>query len=341
MRAPAQRPGGPLPLDRRTGVQEGPALQPQRLAGRPHVDEVGARGGHPLRRRAALAVLATWVGRHPGEVRGGAVERRLPVGLGHLDGLVAQRVGEHRGPGRGDHRVGLQESVQVASVIGCLSRSVGPLARSPRRASAVPRGGGVGQVHRRAGRGQLGGTGVEALWVAAGAGQGDDDGQLAARCGRHGPSRPDRVGQLGRGVGVGAVAEHQVEQQHPAARVGRLGGDPLQPQGRVDHRVRPAAGQLVVTEVDDQVGVGAQVGAERQLGRQRDVGPDAAEGTARDQHRLVRQGAAAEQTPQVRRLRPRLTDSAGRGRLGRSGRQDGHSGTLASERAQERLDRAR
>ena len=61
------------------------------------------------------------------------------------------------------------------------------------------------------------------------------------------------VGQLPGRVGVGPVAEDEVEEEHAARPVGSLGGDPLHPQGGVDHRVRAAAGQLVGAEVDDGV----------------------------------------------------------------------------------------
>ncbi len=91
----------------------------------------------------------------------------------------------------------------------------------------------------------------------------------------------------------------------PDARVGRLDGEPLVAQRRVDHRVGAAPGERVVTEVDHRV-VGAGVPAsgaadvERELGRQRDVRPDRAEQLAGDEHRLVAQGAAAEQAAQRR-----------------------------------------
>ena len=47
--------------------------------------------------------------------------------------------------------------------------------------------------------------------------------------------------EQGRRVGLGAVAEHDVEQDHAGARVGRRLRQVLEPQRRVDHRVRAAA----------------------------------------------------------------------------------------------------
>ena len=123
-----------------------------------------------------------------------------------------------------------------------------------------------------------------------------------------GPGRRDGRGQLGGRVGVRAVAEHDVEQQHRAGRVGRLDGDPVEPGALVDHRVRPALGERVVAEVDHQV-AGGRAGpvAERPLGPQRDVGPDLAERGRRDDHRLVAQRAAGEQPAQ----RPARAPDAG------------------------------
>ena len=98
-------------------------------------------------------------------------------------------------------------------------------------------------------------------------------GQRRRRPGARGPPRRpsrgrlDRVGELGRRVRVGAVAEHEVEQQHPARRVGGLDRDPLEPQRRVDHRVRPPARHRVVAEVDDDVAGVAQVRAQREIRR--------------------------------------------------------------------------
>ena len=67
------------------------------------------------------------------------------------------------------------------------------------------------------------------------------------------------------GVGMRAEPQDQVQQQHSAGWVVALDGNPLEAQRRVDHRVRPALGQGVVTEVDDQVGRAAQVRAQGQL----------------------------------------------------------------------------
>ena len=51
-------------------------------------------------------------------------------------------------------------------------------------------------------------------------------------------------------VGVAAVAEHDVEQDHGRRRVLGGGDDVLVAEPEVDHRVRPADGVLVVAEID-------------------------------------------------------------------------------------------
>ena len=66
------------------------------------------------------------------------------------------------------------------------------------------------------------------------------------RCAMAGANRPA-------GSGSAAMAEHDIEQQHGDVGVGCLLGEQLQPQRRVDHRVRPASGELVVPEVDHDV----------------------------------------------------------------------------------------
>ena len=49
------------------------------------------------------------------------------------------------------------------------------------------------------------------------------------------------------------MAEDQIEQHHGHVGIGGLSGKQFQPQGGIDHRVRPADGELVVTEIDDRV----------------------------------------------------------------------------------------
>ena len=174
-----------------------------------------------------------------------------------------------------------------------------------------------------AGGGEGVGLPAPALRVALGADQRDDDGQRAlGPCGvQRGHERPGRVG-------IGAVPEDDVEQQHRGlVRVGqRLQG--LEAQRRVDHRVRAAHGQGVVPEVDDDVTRGGQVRPEVQLRLERDVRADAAEHRGGQQHRLVGQRPAGEQALQSR-ARNR---GFGRSRARRPGRDvDAHV-------AQQRLD---
>ena len=156
----------------------------------------------------------------------------------------------------------------------------------------------VGQEHGGAGIGEDCRAPVAALRVTLGRGQRDDHREVAARRGRGRTSSPDRVGELRGRVRVGTVTEDEVEQQHAARGVAGLDGEAPEPQRRVDHRVRPPAGQRVVAEVDDDVAGVAQVGTQRQLRPERGVGTDVAEGLAGDDHRLVGQGPAAEEPAQ-------------------------------------------
>ena len=115
---------------------------------------------------------------------------------------------------------------------------------APEELDGAPGGPRVGQVDLGPGRGERPDLPVPVLGVGGGADHGDHD-RL-----RHGRER--RGEQRGR-VGLGAVAEHHVEQEHADLGVGRRPGELLEPQRRVDHRVRPAAGVLVVAEVDEGV----------------------------------------------------------------------------------------
>ena len=106
---------------------------------------------------------------------------------------------------------------------------------------------------------------------------------------------------------MGAVAEHQVQEQHAALGVAGLGRDPLHPQGRVDHRVGTAPGEPVVTEVDDQVpGTGHRAGEEQVL-VVRDVGHHPAQHGSGDEHALLGERASAEQAAQGRTPGARVT----------------------------------
>ena len=82
------------------------------------------------------------------------------------------------------------------------------------------------------------------------------------------------------------------------AGVGRLGGEALQAQRLVDHRVRLAGGELVVTEVDHRMPLRWGMRVQAPLRPQRDVRADRAQPLAGDDHRLVAERAAGEQAPQ-------------------------------------------
>ena len=239
MRAPRSGPEARSHSIGRPGVQERPALQPQRLAGRPHVDEVRAGGGHPLQRevvRVAPARVAQRRGRGAGPLpSSGGCQSVSVTG----DGLVAQRVREHRGACRGDHRVG----AAAARAVGWSSgRSVVVGAEEER--SAVPGRLGVGQVDRGPGCGQRAPLSRRRPWGSPAVPVSETTTGRSRPCGarrrpraagspRRAPA-PGRGGRRGRGRGRAAARRTS----------GRLafGGDPLQPQGRVDHRVRPARG---------------------------------------------------------------------------------------------------
>ena len=111
----AQRAGGARPLDRRAGVQELALLEAEHLGGGRDVDEVGRDAEHraPARR---LASGRQRVGGDRREVGLGARHRRAPVDAVDVDGLVRDGVGEHVRPD-GDDAVGW--------LIGQLLRSAG------------------------------------------------------------------------------------------------------------------------------------------------------------------------------------------------------------------------
>jgi hypothetical protein len=94
-------------------------------------------------------------------------------------------------------------------------------------------------------------------------GQGDHDGQPTARLaaavalggsdGLRQVTRRGRGGSRSRAPGPGAA--------HRRSASRASDGDPLHPQGRVDHRVGPALGHPVVAEVDDEMAGGTVIGA--------------------------------------------------------------------------------
>ena len=171
----------------------------------------------PARRRRARASAvvirskASGVRRDParvahdaGEVGLGARHRRLPLGLGDGDGLVAQGVGEQRHPGGRDDRVGLEEAVQRARVDAVIARLPGGRGRAGWRHRWTGR-------RRRPASASVCRAPRPALRVAVGAGERHDDGERPA-VGVGGRARGAHgVRELAGRVGVRPVAEHEVE----------------------------------------------------------------------------------------------------------------------------------
>jgi hypothetical protein len=97
----------------------------------------------------------------------------------------------------------------------------------------------------------------------------------------------------------GAVAEHDVEEDHRDGRVGGLLHHPLVPQPMIDHRVRAAAREHVVAQVDHGV-LAAVPHVVDAAGRvDRCVGPDPPEGFAQQQAGLVAERPAAIEAADV------------------------------------------
>ena len=135
----------------------------------------------------------------------------------------------------------------------------------------------------------------EPLRIGLGAAHRADEGDppLALRCG--GARRGDRGRHLRRRIRVAAVAEHHVEQDHRDLRVARLAHHPFVAQAMVDHRMRPAAGEDVVAEIDDGVPAALERIVELVLVAHRRVRPHLAERFAEQERRLVAERAAAEE----------------------------------------------
>ena len=317
----AQRAGRPLPVDRRPGVQELTRLEAEHLGRRGDVDEVGGDAEHRLD-GARVGLDPAGVGGDARQVRLGARHRRSPVDALDVDGLTGDGVGEHVGADSDDQGVGGAGGDDCglghwdAPLLDWLSRS-----RARRVAEALEKC--TSAPPARASR-----AGGQALRVEVGADEADDHRDRAVPAGLGDGRREQR-----RRVGLGAVAEHEVEQDHAGRRVGGRPGQLVVAQRRVDHRVGAALGEGVVAEVDHHVVVGGQVvqlvGGEREVGGQRDVAADRAEHLGRDQHRLVAQRAADEEPaqqgtgrrPAVARHRPRecVVAEPGEHRLGDGG----------------------
>ena len=158
-----------------------------------------------------------------------------------------------------------------------------------------------------------------------------------------------------------AVAEHDVQQDDRRGRVARLLDDAAVAQARIDHRVQPALGELVLAQVDADVAaahvaVGHLVGLD-----QRRVAVYRLGQVLQDELRLVAEGAAGEQPaqsvlagrpasparPQPGRSGPRSLPPAAPARRTswRRSRRGGRSGDSGGERGRlrqvGRRDRAR
>src|SRR5262249_22573957 len=106
--------------------------------------------------------------------------------------------------------------------------------------------------------------------------------------------RQDR-NQLRGWIGVRAITEHYVEQDHRDLRIGGFLQHPVVAQAQVDHRVRPAPGEDVVAEVDEGVLVRLPWILDRLLRIDRRVRPH----VSKKGRSLVAESAAAEETPDI------------------------------------------
>ena len=230
---------------------------------RRHARRRGRRSAAVIRsQRQGVGGGSARVAHDAGEVGLGAVQRRLPL-----------RLGRPARPGRAARR--RAATTPAVATTG----SVGRAGRAARRAPSCQ----ASSRGRRAGRARAG-------WRRRWTGRPRRRRRRAPRRSAPGPAgrrrcrsaRPRPAGP-GRRRAATARAERTASASSPAGsgwapwpstrsssstpQVGSAAsrGDPLQPQGGVDHRVGPAAGQPVVAEVDDDV-------ARRRAGRRRGRG---------------------------------------------------------------------
>ena len=232
-RAP-QRAGGAVPADRRPGVQELAGLEAEHLA-RPGATSTSVGAARRARRpapgrwrRARSGSAATARGRPRCRASAGASRPGRPPRPGRLD-----RVGEQVGADGDDAVRGRRSSGASSELDGAAG------------------GRGVGQVDLGAGldqRPDLPVAGPAGRWAVP---------TTETTTGTS-TRRRTAGASSGRRVGLGAVAEHHVE-QHARRCAGSAAtrAQLLQPQRRVDHRVGPARGELVVAEVGDAPGAPA------------------------------------------------------------------------------------
>ena len=312
----AQRAGGAVPGDRRPGVQNCPVRgrAPRRPAGR----RPGRAGGqHPRhRRRRWRAAGAGRPARGPGVRRAGGGGRQSTAAPAPPARPARRRAGRADADRRRTRRLAAQRA-------RCSRATADPLMPVLRQGDGVPGGGRVGaRTPPRPPRCSAVGLAVEVLRVVGGAEQGDHD--QAGRGRRRGPiagarSRPGRGGRRGRG-------RRRAAGPRRPGRPPRPRGAPA--AGRVDHRMRPARGELVVAEVDQHVRPG---GPSAPLVAGAGCWTDRAERGGGDQHGLVAQRAAAEQ---ARAARP------GRRGPDRPPASGGQAGTAERRRPSSLLDAA-
>jgi hypothetical protein len=228
----------------------------------------------------------------------GVVDRRTPVDRGDLDALVAERGVEQLDAGGDEPRLLEEQGTERGrggrghAAPPATSGVPPPPGRRGRRRPGRRRRwrGGPPRPPRRARRPAGPAPGGRRRHRT-----GDHDREVVAGGERLGDGGRELAGR----VGVGAQPEHHVEEQHAAAGPGRLGGDAVDPGALVDHRVGAAPGVLVLAEVDAHVTGGVQSVGEVPGRFQGDVGGDRPEGGRGDRHRLLAQGAAGEQPPQL------------------------------------------
>ena len=270
---------------------------------------------HP-REGLGVGGVATGVGEHAGEVTGGAGHRRLPGRLGHRDRLRAQGVREERDARRGNRDLRGQQPVQRLGPSRERSRPLGRV--EPRHRPAVgcrhlvaeqrqrrggwPRRSRAGPRPRprrgpaRTARDPAGRRRSPSAETTTGSRRPAADADLRAE--------RTAAASSARRVGVGAVAEDEVEQEHAARRV----APPRRrsARGAATGRSSGAAGRGSASSSPKSMTTwpGSRRSSPRaQPGRERDVGRGRAEHRRGDEHRLVAERAAGRR-PRAARARP-------------------------------------
>ena len=97
-------------------------------------------------------------------------------------------------------------------------------------------------------------------------------------------------------VGVRAVAQDQIQQNHCCLGISRFLHDPIIAEPEVEHRVGPSNRELVFTEVDADVPGADVVVLELHLLVDRCVGRDIAHEFTKEEERFVAEGSSGENT---------------------------------------------